>query len=128
MAADVAGSHYQVGGHHRCSLGRPGTHGAARVLLGCGDSLSDREKANVWKRFAAARSDGNEDLPARSKGRYLPQLKKAVLVTPRSRPPDRPSDHEAAAAIAGETRKALDALRTAALYQEGYIRLGLVRE
>jgi len=57
------------------------------ALLVCylvaGDRLSDREKANVWKRFTAARSDENEDLPAPVEGPVFTAAEaKTVLATP----------------------------------------------
>ena len=47
------------------------------------DRLSDREKANVWKRFTAARSDENEDLPPPVEGPAFTAVQaKTVLATP----------------------------------------------
>jgi DNA sulfur modification protein DndB len=47
------------------------------------DRLSDREKANVWKRFTSARSDENEDLPPPVEGpAFTAAEAKTVLATP----------------------------------------------
>lgn len=47
------------------------------------DSLSDRQKANVWKRFVAARSDENEDMPTPVEGSaFTAAQAKTVLATP----------------------------------------------